>query len=173
MKNDDQLIHEFQNGHRQAFDELVRRYLDSVYAFFFRLTSDEMESEDLAQDVFLQLYKYLPKFRFESSFTTYLYRINTNVAITAFRKKHWRKLLHLDQAPEPAVQPEESGFQQTELWSAIRQLPKQQQRVVMLRISQQLPYRDIAAILDISVNSAKVNFHHGVQKLKSIMQRSS
>ncbi|NOZ74076.1 MAG: sigma-70 family RNA polymerase sigma factor [FCB group bacterium] len=170
MKNDDQLIHEFQNGHRQAFDELVRRYLDSVYSFFFRLTGDEMESEDMAQDVFLQLYKYLPKFRFESSFTTYLYRINTNVAITVFRKKHWRKLLHLDQVPEPATQTDDGVFKKQELWSAIRRLPKQQQRIVMLRTSQQLPYKDIAAILNISESSAKVNYHHGVQKLKSILQ---
>jgi RNA polymerase sigma-70 factor (ECF subfamily) len=173
MKNDDQLIREFQQGHKQAFDELVRKYLDSVYTFFFRLTGDEMEAEDLAQDVFLQLYKYLPRFRFESAFTTYLYRINTNVAISTFQKKHWRKLLHLDQIPDPPSQPDDSRFKKQELWTAIRRLPKQQQRIVMLRISQQLPFKDIAAILEISESAAKVNYHHGVKTIKTLIESTS
>ncbi len=176
MKNDHQLIQEFQNGRRQAFDELVRRHLDSVYSFFFRLNADEMEAEDLAQDVFLQLYKHLPNFRFESAFTTYLYRVNTNVAISAFRKKRWRHLLHLDQVPEPTVPsdlPDGKLEYKDELWKAIQKLSKQQQRVVMLRTSQQLPFKDIASILDISESSAKVNYHHAVQNLRNLMDITS
>ncbi len=71
MKNDNELIQQFQKGSKAAFDELVRKYLDEVYNFFIKITNDPMDAEDLAQDVFLKLYKSLKKFRFEASFKTY------------------------------------------------------------------------------------------------------
>ncbi|RMF09181.1 MAG: sigma-70 family RNA polymerase sigma factor, partial [Candidatus Neomarinimicrobiota bacterium] len=167
MKNDHQLIREFQAGHTQAFDELVRRHLPDVYRFFYRLTGDDMEAEDLAQDVFLKLYQALPRFRFESAFKTYLYRINTNQAYSHFRKKRWRTLLHLDQIVEPSHSGDDPVDIRQDLWKAMARLPKQQQRIVMLRLSQELPFKDIAGILGITENNAKVNYHHGIQKLKT------
>ena len=55
MKKDRELIQEFQNGDEEAFNELVRRYLDLVHGFFQKITNDEMEAEDLAQNVFIKL----------------------------------------------------------------------------------------------------------------------
>ena len=66
MKTDRELIEEFQRGSDAAFNELVRKYLDLVYGFFQKITSDKMEAEDLAQTVFIKLFKALKKFRFES-----------------------------------------------------------------------------------------------------------
>ena len=57
MKKDRELIQDFQNGDEEAFNELVRRYLDLVHGFFQKLTNDEMEAEDLAQTVFIKLFK--------------------------------------------------------------------------------------------------------------------
>ncbi len=94
MKNDNELIRQYQNGSVAAFDELVRRYIDEVYRFFIKFTNDQMDAEDLAQDVFLKLYKSLKKFRFEAEFKTYLYRVNVNAANNYLRRSRWRKWLH-------------------------------------------------------------------------------
>ena len=101
MKKDRELIQEFQNGDEEAFNELVRRYLDLVHGFFQKITDDEMEAEDLAQNVFIKLFKSLKKFRFESEFNTYLYRVNANTANTYFKRNKWRNILHLTQTDEP------------------------------------------------------------------------
>ena len=84
MKTDRELIKEYQNGDEEAFNELVRRYLGLVHGFFQKVTNDEMEAEDLSQTVFIKLFKSLKKFRFESEFNTYLYRVNANTANTYF-----------------------------------------------------------------------------------------
>ena len=65
MKTDHELIREFQDGNKASFDELVKRHLPNTYGFFIKFTADEVEAEDLAQDVFIKMFKALKKFRFE------------------------------------------------------------------------------------------------------------
>lgn len=90
MQNDQELIKEYQNGDRSAFDKLVRRHLSNTIGFFYTITQDRMVSEDLAQDVFFKLFRHLKKFRFQSSFSTYLYRINLNTANSWFTRRDRR-----------------------------------------------------------------------------------
>ncbi|MFL3027376.1 MAG: RNA polymerase sigma factor [Candidatus Neomarinimicrobiota bacterium] len=171
MKKDQELIQDFQNGNEEAFNELVRRYLDLVHGFFQKLTNDEMEAEDLAQTVFIKLFKSLKKFRFESEFNTYLYRVNANTANTYFKRNKWRNILHLDQMVEPSFDDNQQDreWKKEELWSAISRLPKKQRSVVMMRISEMLPFKDIGNILDMSEGTAKVNFHHGIKRIKVLL----
>ena len=171
MKKDRELIQKFQNGDEEAFNELVRRYLDLVHGFFQKITNDEMEAEDLAQNVFIKLFKSLKKFRFESEFNTYLYRVNTNTANTYFKRNKWRNILHLDQADEPSYvdNQQDREWKKEELWNAISKLPKKQRLVVMMRISEMLPFKDIGNILHMSEGTAKVNFHHGIKRIKVLL----
>ena len=167
MRSDNELIKDFQSGQQAAFDELVKRHLSTVYTFFRRITGDDMAAEDLAQDVFYKLFKHLKKFRFDAEFTTYLFRVNINTASTYLRRSRWRNLLHLDEAPETSEASNENWqWSRTELWNAVARLPKQQRLVVIMRIAQEIPYKDIARILGTSESTAKVNYHHGVKKLK-------
>ena len=168
MKTDRELIEEFQRGSDAAFNELVRKYLDLVYGFFQKITSDQMEAEDLAQAVFIKLFKALKKFRFESEFNTYLYRVNVNTANTYFKRNKWRNMLHLDQVPDTGYieTSREKEWRKEEVWAAVGRLPKKQRLVVMMRISQVLPFKDIGNILDITEGSAKVNYHHGIKRVK-------
>ena len=162
MQNDHELIREYQEGRNTAFDQLVRRHLSNTVGFFFTITRDQMAAEDLAQDVFFKLFKHLRNFRFESAFTTYLYRINVNTANTWFSRNKWKNLLHLDQTPDRGEWDTglERGWTHKELWDDIARLPKKQRTVVMMRIAQELSYRDIADVTGMSEGSAKVNFHH-------------
>jgi len=171
MKKDRELIQEFQNGDEEAFNELVRRYLDLVHGFFQKITDDEMEAEDLAQNVFIKLFKSLKRFRFESEFNTYLYRVNANTANTYFKRNKWRNILHLDQTDEPSYvdNQQDREWKKEELWNAISKLPKKQRLVVMMRISEMLPFKDIGNILHMSEGTAKVNFHHGIKRIKVLL----
>ncbi len=169
MKTDHEFIKIFQNGSQSAFNDLVCRHLPQVYGFFARFTGDKMVADDLAQEVFLKLYKNLAKFRFEAAFTTYLYRIQINIANTHIRRNRWKHFLHLDQVPErtDTDDPQETGWAKAELWTAVAGLPKKQRLVVMMRISQELPFRNIADILEMSEGSAKVNYQHALKTLKT------
>ena len=172
MKTDKELIKEFQNGNKASFDELVKRHLSDTYGFFIKFTADEVEAEDLAQDVFIKMFKALKKFRFESEFKTYLYRANINMSNSYLRRNKWRNLLHLDQAPEPAYTDtsQEDEWRRKELWDAISKLPPKQRKIVTMRIAQEMPYKDIALVMGVNENSAKVSYHHAIKSLKDVLK---
>ena len=168
MLNDHELIQKFQKGDQEAFNEIVRQHLPKVIGFFINITHDKMTAEDLAQDVFYKLYKYLKTFRFESAFTTYLYRTNINTANSWIARNKWKNILHLDQGPDPSEHDNriEKEWTKQELWSAIKRLPKKQRTVVMMRVAQELSYKEISKVTGMSEATAKVNFHYGVKTLK-------
>ena len=172
MLNDKDLIRKFQSGDEKSFDKLVQNHLHNVFGFFLKITRDEMTAEDLAQDVFMKLYKNLKNFRHESSFSTYLYRINMNTANSWIARNKWKNILHLDQAPETGEvdRSNEIEWERKELWDGISRLPKKQRTVVMLRISDSLSYKEISDITGISEDSARVNYHHAIKKLKEILE---
>ena len=168
MPEDNDLIRQFQYGDEKSFDKLVEKHLNNVFGFFLKVTRDSMTAEDLAQDVFMKLYKNLKNFRHESSFSTYLFRINANTANSWITRNKWKNILHLDQAPDRGEidSSTESEWARKELWDGISRLPKKQRTVVMLRISDSLSYKEIAKVTGISEGSAKVNFHHAIKRLK-------
>ena len=171
MLDDNELIQKFQNGDEKAFDQLVRNNLNDVFGFFMKVTRDEMSAEDLAQDVFMKLYKNLKNFRHDSNFSTYLYRINSNTVNSWITRNKWKNLLHLDQAPDKGEYDikNEAEWTKEELWNEISKLPNKQRRVMILRITDSLSYSEISKITGMSEGTAKVNFHHGLKKLKEVL----
>ena len=171
MLDDNELIQKFQNGDEKAFDQLVRNNLNNVFGFFMKVTRDEMSAEDLTQDVFMKLYKNLKNFRHESDFSTYLYRINSNTVNSWITRNKWKNLLHLDQAPDKGEYDikNETEWTKEELWNEISKLPNKQRRVMILRITDSLSYSEISKITGMSEGTAKVNFHHGLKKLKEVL----
>ena len=171
MLDDNELIQKFQNGDEKAFEQLVRNNLNNVFGFFMKVTRDEMSAEDLTQDVFMKLYKNLKNFRHDSNFSTYLYRINSNTVNSWITRNKWKNLLHLDQAPDKGEYDikNEAEWTKEELWSEISKLPNKQRRVMILRITDSLSYSEISKITGMSEGTAKVNFHHGLKKLKEVL----
>ena len=108
---------------------------------------------------------------FESEFNTYLYRVNANTANTYFKRNKCRNILHLDQTDEPSYvdNQQDREWKKEELWNAISKLPKKQRLVVIMRISEMLPFKDIGNILHMSEGTAKVNFHHGIKRIKVLL----
>ena len=171
MENDHELIKLFQNGNQTAYDRLVRRHLSNTVGFFYTITGDKMVAEDLAQDVFFKLFKTLKNFKFQSAFSTYLYRTNLNTVNSWFTRNKWKRFLHLDQIlnQQKIDTSVEKGWIKKELWDAISNLPKKQRSVVIMRIAEELPYKEISNITGISEGTAKVNFHHALRTLKDAL----
>jgi RNA polymerase sigma-70 factor (ECF subfamily) len=168
MLNDNELIAKFQDGDEKAFDQLVQNNVNNVFGFFMKVTRNEMTAEDLAQDVFMKLYKNLKNFRHDSNFSTYLYRINTNTVNSWITRNKWKNLLHLDQAPDRGEydRVNEVEWERKELWASISKLPKKQREVVILRLTNELSFREVSKITGMKEGTAKVNFHHALKKLK-------
>lgn len=165
---DRELVKQYQQGDRNAFDELVKRHYPQTYRLFHRMAGDAMLADDLCQETYIRVYRGLKRFRFRSEFTTWLYRISINVANNHFRREKIKKLFFSEKEYEGSTDTDESFTEQTDhnLWQAIQKLPRKQRMVIIFRIFQQLPFKDVADVIGISENSAKVNYHYAIKNLK-------
>ena len=113
-------------------------------------------------------YTLISKFRFESKFSTYLYRVKLNAANSWLKRNKWKNILHLDQAPDKGERDTELEQEWTrkELWDAVAKLPNKQRKVVIMRIAKEMPYKEISEVTGMPEGTAKVNFHHAVRSLK-------
>jgi len=172
MKKDSELIREFNEGNVLSFHELVKKHLKNTIGFFFNITRSKMISEDLAQEVFIVLFKKLKNFRYQSKFTTYLYRINMNKVNSWIVRSKWKNFFHIDQIREPAIKNSEieNSWEREELWDNIKKLPKRQREVVILRITNELSFKEISVCIGIKEGTAKVNYHHALNTLKKWMK---
>ena len=162
---DAELVAQLQGGSEVAFRTLVERYQDRIYRTLLFLLQSPEEAEDVAQEVFVEVYQTIGRFRGEASLTTWLYRLATSRALKNQRQARAKKrfvyltiLLGFDnrilyEPPDnehPQAQLE--GQQQVEILRAhIARLPGQQQVAFTLRHEQELSYEEIAAVLKTTV----------------------
>ncbi|MEE9167684.1 MAG: RNA polymerase sigma factor [Candidatus Neomarinimicrobiota bacterium] len=167
---DRELIQRFQEGDVRSFDELAKRHYPRTYEFFSHIVPDLMEADDLCQETYIRVYRGLKKFRGESEFTTWLYRISVNVANSHFRKRRIMEVFSADEHVTEASSddPQNQPHVDRTLWRAIGRLPRKQKTVLLLRVFQELSFKEVAGVLAISENSAKVNYHHAINRLKSL-----
>ena len=167
MENSE-LIKDFKKGNEKAFDLLIKNNQAWVQSLIRSIVSNEFESEDIAQDVFVNVYFSVKKFRFQSSFKTWLYRIIINRINNYYRKEKLRSIFNLgtdnleSTVDNIYVEKDRNG----ELYKMTYKLPRIQRNVVILKVFQDLHYKDISKILNITVNSAKVSMHKAKVNLK-------
>ena len=173
--DDQTLARQFAAGDKNAFSELVLRHRGCVQGMALKSLGDEATAQDIAQDVFVKVYFKIHQFRFEAEFKTWIYRILVNELNHWYRKNkmitwfsgdadeyHSYREKNKDQSV-----PENAG---SELRKHVKKLPRMQKSIVVLRVFQELPFRDIGKILRISENSAKVNFFKAKKNLKKWMK---
>ncbi len=155
MPDDLRIVTRFQNGDKNAFEELVRLYQKRIYGMLYQLTGNHFEAEDLSQEAFIKAYKYLNSFNGNSSFQTWLYRIARNLAFTHLKKKGRRNglfynLINAKKALKTMETDPAASLAQKELKSNIDQalssLPLLQKEVVVLVLIQELSYKEAAEI---------------------------
>jgi RNA polymerase sigma-70 factor, ECF subfamily len=182
VTNDEELIYRFKAGDETGFDELVRRYRQRIHALLYRLVRNPEDASDLAQDVFVRAYQALPRFKGNSSFYTWIYRIAVNQAFNLHRARNRKKArrdleVDLDEDVVNTVAAREhpqGDLRQTELRLAIRNavdlLPERQRAVFVLRQYQGLTNLEVAQTLKCSMGAVKANYFFALQKLKKSLK---
>lgn len=168
------LVNRAQIGDPDAFEELVRRTYADTYTLAFRLTGDVEDARDVVQETYLRVHKGLARFRGDSQFTTWLYRVTANCASTFLGRRGNQRHdplpedgsvidddVHAD--PDSGI---ETGHLRSQLTDALRGLPPKLRAVVVLRDVYDLPHEAIAEELGISVSAAKVRLHRARKRLR-------
>ena len=172
-----ELVDAARDGDRGAFDELVRRTYVDTYTLAFRLTNHEEDARDVVQEAYLRAWKGLRRFRGDSQFSTWLYRVTANAAFTDVQKRRRHRTARLDDVPEPVEScsdalPEtvaESSAGLRQVADALERLPDGLREVVVLKDVYGLPHEAIAQETGISVAAAKVRLHRGRKRLRDLL----
>ena len=174
--DDDGLVARFLRGDHAAFDTLFLKYQDYVYNIVYGIVGSAEESRDLTQEVFLQVYRSLPKFRQGARFATWLYRIAVNRGVDAARgSRRWRFLPILDEpslafrAADKETEPEsvfERRMERETIQSVLLRCPIAHRDALVLRYYQNLSVEEIAETLGCSLAAAKVRLHRARKVFK-------
>jgi RNA polymerase sigma-70 factor (ECF subfamily) len=172
------------NGDRRAFAELVEMYKDKIYHLGYRMLNQRQEAEDIVQETFLRVYKNLDRYDENQKFSTWIYRIATNLCIDRLRKRKpsysidaeltenegtdWHALLASDDAsPETELILSET---QQHIREAIQSLPDKYKSVVVLRYLHDLSLQEISDILEMPVTTVKTRVHRGREFLRKKLE---
>jgi RNA polymerase sigma-70 factor (ECF subfamily) len=174
---DSELVKRAQRGNTAAFEELVKRYEHKVYNIAYRMLSNEEEAKDALQDTFIRAYRFIKKFKGDSSFYTWLYRITTNVCLTRLKRRQGKDnvTVSLDEPvqdeedmirelPDVKHTPEilfERKQTQQAIQTAISELPSDYRTVVVLRDLQGLSNKEVSKALQLSIAAVKSRLHRG------------
>jgi RNA polymerase sigma-70 factor (ECF subfamily) len=165
---DDLLVRRAANGDDGAFTELVRRHERRVFAVAMRMLGREEDALDATQDTLITVYRKIGQFRGESAFTTWLHRITMNACYDILRAKTRQPMLHVageDDLERDAGRPVEDHAASVaggiDAERALRDVPEDFRAVLILADVHDLPYDEIAEILEIPIGTVKSRVHRG------------
>ena len=173
-----ELVRKSQLGDKAAFEQLVIRHQDLVFSLAYKLTGNREMANDVAQEAFIRAWKAIEKFRGDSTFSTWIYRITVNSAWTLRKKAKKHNTLNIDDTYEPIVIDEKKDPElvainsdlSSVLINALDKIPIEQRIIVELKNIEGRSHKEIADYLDISVTAAKVRLHRAHQKLRQILE---
>ncbi|MFO1031540.1 MAG: sigma-70 family RNA polymerase sigma factor [Planctomycetota bacterium] len=178
---DAELIAAVLEGSESAFASLVDRYQDRVFRLLGRYCRDQVECEDLAQDVFLKVFRKLHTFQGDSQFFTWLYRIAVNAATDHLSKASSRRLrlveddASLDTGGDRDEQSPAAPLMTAELAAVTRSivdsLPEKFRTILVLREFEDLSYTEIAAVLQIQLGTVESRLFRARQRFKEALER--
>ncbi len=167
--DDSSIVARVRAGDREGFAVLVARYERMVFALATRMTGSRDEAQDVMQSSFLAAYRQIGDFRGDASFKTWLYGIALNECRMLHRKSG--RTTPLDGVAEPAAPVTGAhALDRVTLRKLVARLPEKQRATVLLRVCDDLSFREIGELVGSSEASAKVNFFHAVKKLRGWMQ---
>lgn len=179
--SDRDLITAVLDGSEAAFGELVDRYKDRVFRLLGRYCRDSIECEDLAQEVFLKVFRKLHTFNHESQFFTWLYRITANAATDHLSRASSRRLRLVedtgvfergDEDRESPTAPLEQQELATVTREIVASLPEKFRTILVLREFEGLSYTDIAETLEIQLGTVESRLFRARQRFKDALVRN-
>lgn len=179
-------IEQLKNGHERAYSELISKFEQKVFSTCMSFVPNVADAENIAQDVFVEVFNSIHKFKGDSKLSTWIYRITTNKCLEFIRKKKTKKRFGFLQAlfsedfsidntnyhtelNHPGVLMEQQELSET-VYKAISLLPEQQSLVFTLHKLDGKSYKEISEILEKSINSVESLMHRAKQNLKQTLE---
>lgn len=168
-KTDLELVEEVKSGNRRAFSELVKRHQKGLLRLSLRFVKDLDTAEDVVQEAFIKAYEKLASFEGRASFKSWLFQIAVNNARNRLRdsRKNMMDIEHVHlavgaEAESSLVHSAVAGLLQSE----VDQLPDRQKTALILRVYEDLSFKEIAEIMGCPYDTAKANYRHALMKLR-------
>ena len=174
QSQDLELTRRSQAGDTEAFGELVSKYSAKIFTMVYCILGNENDAWDLAQEGFLKAWRSIHRFEARSSFYTWLYSITMNLTIDSLRRKGRRQEVELDDAmpsflPGPRVNCERAEIRE-QVNAALAQLSPEHRAVVVLKEIEDMQYREIAEVLNVSMGTVMSRLFYGRKRLQSILK---
>ena len=184
---DELLIRRAQRGDADAFDQLLLEHQKNVYNLCYRMAGNPDDAMDLSQETFLRAWRCLDQYQFASAFSTWLYRLCSNICIDFLRRRRRQQTVPLtfedadgeeqtyavpDAQPLPEEQVELKLTRET-LAAAMAQLLPEHRAVLQLRVVNEMSYEQIADVLDIQIGTVKSRLSRARNQLKKILERGN
>jgi RNA polymerase sigma-70 factor (ECF subfamily) len=182
---DANLMWQVQQGDLSAFEQLVERYKQSVANYAARTLGDPTEAEDIAQNVFVRVFRASGRFRFEAKFSTWLFTITRNLCLNELRRRGRHRTEALESKDEdvghrkvPVELTQNSTARESLLQSelletleeGLAKLPERERTAILLLRESKVSYEDIAGILGTTIPATKALIHSGRNKLRRMLE---
>ena len=184
---DELLIRRAQRGDADAFEQLLLEHQKNVYNLCYRMAGNPDDAMDLSQETFLRAWRCLDQYQFASAFSTWLYRLCSNICIDFLRRRRRQQTVPLtfedadgeeqtyavpDAQPLPEEQVELKLTREI-LQAAMAQLLPEHRAVLQLRVVNEMSYEQIADVLDIQIGTVKSRLSRARNQLKKILERGN
>lgn len=182
MMDEKELIKRAKDGDLKAYEDIIGIYEKKVFSIIYHMVRNESEVEDIAQEVFIKIYRNLPKFKEQSSLYTWIYRITVNVCIDEMKKR--KNVIYIndniktdDGEIEIQIKDEGKTLEEIvndkeykrELFNCIKKLPERQRIMIVLRDIKGFTYMEIAEILKMNLGTVKSQINRARASLKEIL----
>lgn len=181
--DDQSLIRAFQEGDEKAFEEIVRRYQRQVANLIYLTMGNRSDVEDLAQDVFLRVYRSIGKVTVGTSLFSWIYRITLNLCIDELRRKKFKRMLALDTSeesssdhsiaiehPSSASDDVMTNEKKAQILDALKKLTPAHRTALVLREYEDMSYKEISDTLQISEQAVKSRIFRAREELKDLLR---
>jgi len=171
--DDEDIIRQVLNGERSAYALLVDKYKDRVFSLALSIVRNRELAEEIAQDVFVKAYRSLDKFRKKAGFSTWIYRITYNTAVSETRKKKYKtySIENMEQPDDDPDKKEEKEEQYRLLEKAVSALAPEEKLIITLYYFEEMKVEQISEITGLTVSNTKVKLFRIRNKLKEIIRR--
>lgn len=178
-QSDHTYIQQVLKGDTNAFSFLVRKYQDMVFSIALKMLQNREEAEDVAQEVFVKCYHSLGKYKGKAKFGSWLYRITYNACLDNIKSysRNFNTTELIEHVHEGEVGMLENGIDVLEqkernatIQNAIKQLSSDEQVIILLYYFEELPLKDIAEIVDVSLDNIKIKLFRSRKKLFKLLK---
>lgn len=185
--SESEYIKRCQEGDQEAFGQLVTMYENKILNYCYRMLGDRTDAEDATQEVFVKLYRFIGSFTGQSAFSTWLYKIASNVCLDFLRKNkrhtvdtvslHQQNaegeefLLNIEDKGRTPYESAQMNEAQRALFAALSQLNEEQRKVVVLRDVEGLSYEEIAEVTGLAAGTVKSRINRARQALKKLLEK--